>query len=106
MPPPTSSYSVCHNKYYRAKKDYSSAGAAIKLVSLYKPRLYSFGNKKNNKLTATATHKSPKASSVVKNEPSTSCEDKGGEGQEMDSSQGKEPEKPTVIQCKSTYNIS
>ena len=85
MPPTTSSYSVWHNKYYsnavvgRSKKD-----STTKLVSMYKPRLYSFGNKKSNKLAFTGTtHRSPKASSVVKNEPCTSSGNQGsGEGQD------------------------
>jgi hypothetical protein len=78
MPPTTSSYSVWHNKYYsnavvgRSKKD-----STTKLVSMYKPRLYSFGNKKSNKLAFTGTHRSPKASSVVKIEPCTSSGNQG-----------------------------
>ena len=103
MPPPTSSYSVWHNKYYsnsvvgRSKKD-----STTKLVSLYKPRLYSFGNKKSNKLTTTGIHRSPKPSSVVKTDPGTSSGDQGsGMGQDTAAVEPvKEPEKPRVIQCK------
>jgi hypothetical protein len=102
MPPTTSSYSVWHNKYYsnavvgRSKKD-----STTKLVSMYKPRLYSFGNKKSNKLAFTGTHRSPKALSVVKIEPYASSGDQGsGKGQDTAVEPVKEPEKPRVIQCK------
>jgi hypothetical protein len=73
MPPTTSSYSMWQNQNYsnavvgRSKKD-----STTKLVSMY-----SFGNKKSNKLAFTGTHRSPKASSVMKNELCTSSGNQG-----------------------------